>query len=86
MSKESLIRMTISNGNYRLKPGIGDTQAKVLVIVGEKEIPVMQKSAKLIQERIHGSTLLMVPKLKHGEFSLVHGEEYIQTTMGFLKP
>ncbi len=82
ITKQNLINITKSNGNYNLKPSIVDTSAKVLVIVGEKEIKVMKKSAKLIHQTINDSSLLIVPKLKHGEFSLTNYIEYLKVVKG----
>ena len=76
MSKQSLINITKSNGNYSLKSSVSDTTTKVLIIVGGKEISIMKKSAKLINEKLKNSKLLVLPKLKHGEFSLVHYNQY----------
>ena len=76
ITKQSLINITKSNGSYVLKKSVEDTTAKVLIIVGEKEIGIMKKSAKLIHKTLKGSTLFIAPKLKHGEFSLVHYTKY----------
>lgn len=78
MSKQSLINMTLSNGTYALKESISNTKAKVLVIVGEKEIAVMKKSAKKLQEIIPKSELYIAPNMKHGEISLKYPQKYIE--------
>ncbi|WP_061994585.1 hypothetical protein [Clostridium sp. ATCC 25772] len=36
ITKESLVNITLSNGNYILKNTIKNTKAKVLIIVGER--------------------------------------------------
>ena len=77
MSKQSLINITLSNGNYTLKSSIADTKAKVLIVVGEKEIGIMKKSAKRLHETVQGSELYIAPAMKHGELSLVYPEKYI---------
>ncbi len=77
MTKQSLINITKSNGSYSLKDNITNADAKVLVIVGEKEIGIMKKSAKLIHDTIKNSKLYIASKLKHGEFSLVYYCEYV---------
>lgn len=78
MTRESLINMTLSNGNYTLQPSISNTKAKVLIIVGSKEVSIMKKSAYKLHESIKGSELLIAPHMKHGELSLVHTEKYIE--------
>lgn len=76
ISKESLVNITISNGNYTLKDTIADTTARVLVLVGEKELGLMKKSAQAIHQAIPGSELVILPQMGHGEISLVHTADY----------
>lgn len=78
IGKESLINITLSNGNYPLNLSIADTQAKVLIVVGEKEISVMKKSAHLLKNTIPSSTLFIAQKMKHGELSLAYPQKYIE--------
>lgn len=78
MTKHSLINMTLSNGNYTLNNNIANTKARVLIIVGEKEISIMKKSAQKLHEVIHGSELYIAPNMKHGEISLKYTEKYIK--------
>ncbi|MEG2659747.1 MAG: alpha/beta hydrolase [Oscillospiraceae bacterium] len=78
ISKESLVNITLSNGNYTLKQSISDTQAKVLIILGEKEIGVMKKSANLLRTTLKNSNLFVAPKMKHGELSLIYHEKYVE--------
>ncbi len=77
MSKQSLINITLSNGTYDLKETITNTKAKVLIIVGEKEISLMKKSAQRIHNKIPGSELYIAPGMKHGEISLKFPQKYI---------
>ncbi|MEW9093794.1 MAG: alpha/beta hydrolase [Clostridiaceae bacterium] len=83
MTKESLINITIDNGNYRLKNTIKNTSAKVLIIVGEKELKIMKKSAKTINNTILNSQLYVAPKMGHGELSLYNSEKYVETIKNF---
>ena len=77
MSKQSMINMTVSNGTYHLKDTISNTKANVLIIVGEKEISIMKKSAHKIHEAIPGGMLFVAPGMKHGEISLKYPQKYI---------
>jgi hypothetical protein len=45
----------------------------------------MKKSAERLYNAIHGSELYIVPKMKHGELSLVHAEKYICLIRSFMK-
>lgn len=85
ISKQSLVNLTMSNGNYVLKSTIADTKAKVLVIVGEKEIGLMKKSAQKLHEAIIGSKLYTAPSMGHGEFSIMHSADYVELIGKFLK-
>ena len=78
ISKQSLINITLSNGNYSVREEISATKAKVMVIVGGKELGVMKRSARKLHEMIKGSQLCVMSGMKHGEVSLVHQKEYIQ--------
>ena len=78
VSKQSLINITVSNGNYELKGSIGKTTAKVLVIAGEKELGIVKRSAQLLSESVPLSTLHIAKGLAHGELSLAHPAEYVE--------
>ncbi len=77
ITKQSLINITLCNGNYHLKPSISHAKTKVLIIVGSKEIGIMKKSADKLYDSISGSQLFIAAGMKHGELSLVHTEEFI---------
>lgn len=77
ISKESLINITLSNGNYSLKDSIAKTEAQVLIIVGSKELGIMKKSANLLHQTIDNSELYVAHGMKHGEISLVQTSKYI---------
>lgn len=83
ISKQSLINIALSNGNYNLKSNISKTNSKVLIIVGAKEIGVMKRSAKRLHEAIFGSRLYIAPAMKHGELSLVYPQKYVELIKSF---
>lgn len=85
ISKQSLINIALSNGNYKLKDSIKNTKSKVLIIVGEKELKIMIKSAKLLEEYISDSHLYTVKSMGHGEFSLVDDKQYLKVIKMFIK-
>ncbi|MGV8906281.1 MAG: alpha/beta fold hydrolase [Acetobacterium sp.] len=70
MSKESLINMIKSNGSYAIPNALGNTKAKTLILVGEKELGIMKKSAFLINKMIPVSTIKVITKSGHGDISL----------------
>ena len=77
MTKESLINFTISNGDYPMPLTLCHTKAKTLILVGEKELSVMKKSASLLHETINGSILKVIEKSGHGEISLIYPDKYL---------
>ena len=85
ISKQSLINITVSNGSYQLKDCINETKAQVLLIVGDKEIRIMKKSARILNEKIPGSKLHTLPYMKHGELSLCHFSEYVNIFRSFVR-
>ncbi len=85
MTRQSLINMTISNANYDLKDSISNTKSKVLIMVGEKEIGIMIKSAHRLHEVIEGSQLYISLNMKHGEISLRYPDKYIELVKSFLE-
>lgn len=85
MTKQSLINMTLSNGCYVLKSTISNTKAKVMIIVGNKELGIMRKSARKLHEVIAGSELILIPNMGHGEISLLHPIEYVELIRNFVE-
>ena len=85
ISKQSLINITLSNGNYKLKDSIKKTRSKVLILVGEKELKIMLKSAQLISTYISQSELHIIKGMKHGEISLVYYEQYLKLVKMFIQ-
>jgi pimeloyl-ACP methyl ester carboxylesterase len=85
ITKQSLINIILSNGNYALKDGIENTKTKVMIIVGSKERSIMKKSAQLLNDKIQGSRLYISEKMGHGELSLANPEEYVRVIKEFIK-
>lgn len=78
MSKETLINITLSNGNYHAKETLKKTKARVLILVGNKELGIMKKSGQTLFEMIPSCQYLLRDNLRHGESSLVRHAEFIQ--------
>ena len=77
IQKEDMISFMEANSKYLLKDSLQRTKARVLVIVGDKERPIMKKSANLIHQKIKGSRIETLPNYYHGEFSINHPQQYI---------
>jgi pimeloyl-ACP methyl ester carboxylesterase len=84
ITKQSLINITLSNGNYALKESIENTKTKVMIIVGGKERSIMKKSAQLLNNKIQGSRLYILDNMGHGELSLANPEEYVRLIKEFI--
>lgn len=78
IKKQNMIAFLQENSLYSMKESLGRCKTKVHIVVGEKEGSVMKKSASLIQERIPGSTLDVLPKLYHGELSINYAKAYVE--------
>ena len=72
-----MISFMEANSKYLLKDSLQETKAKVLVIVGDKERPIIKKSANLIHQKIKGSRIEILPNYYHGDFSINHPQQYI---------
>lgn len=60
-----------------LKISLSKTQAKVIVLVGSKERPIMKKSATKIVELISNGELEILQGYYHGDISINHADEYV---------
>lgn len=83
MTKKSLINITKSNGNYPIPKALCKTKAKTLILVGEKELSIMKKSATLLHDTINGSILKVIEKSGHGEISLIYPDKYLDLLQQF---
>ena len=77
ITKENMIAFMKANSKYELKETLRDTKARVLVIVGGKERPIMKKSADLISKKIGSSRVEIIPNYSHGELSINNSDRYI---------
>lgn len=84
MTRQSLINLAVSNATYDPGGRLANIDAKVLILVGEKEIDVMKRSARRLHEEIKGSELSLAPGMKHGELSLAYPEKYVELVRSFL--
>lgn len=78
IEKEDMISFMKANSKYEIKSTLEDTQAKVLIVVGDKERPIMKKSANIIHQKIIGSRIQIIPNYSHGEFSINNPAQYIK--------
>lgn len=78
ISKENLIAFTKASVLYSLPAGIADSQAKILAVVGEKELSRMKRSAQLLKQTKPDTKITIAKGLHHGELSLNCPAQYVK--------
>ncbi len=78
ITKQSMISFLQENSLYSIKESIINNTAKVSIIVGEKESVIMKSSAKVINENLQYSSLIVMKKMYHGEFSINKSSDYVR--------
>lgn len=78
ISKADMIVFLKANSLYAIKPSLSETTAKVKIIAGAREQSNIRDSAKLLQNAIPGSSLEILPGLRHGDMSVNHPQNYAQ--------
>ena len=76
ISKADMIAFLKANSLYAIKPSLSETKAKAKIVAGEKEQKSIRDSAKLLYEAIPGSTMEILPGLRHGDLSINHSQSY----------
>lgn len=85
ITKQNMIAFLQENSIYSIKDSLGISNAKVNVFVGEKENSAMKISAKIINEKIKGSSLRIIEKMYHGEFSINYADDYVKEIYAIAK-
>ena len=65
-----------ANSLYAIKPSLSETKAKVKIAAGAKEQKSIRDSAELLHRAIPGSSMEILPGLRHGDLSIHHAETY----------
>jgi pimeloyl-ACP methyl ester carboxylesterase len=76
ISKADMIAFLKANSSYTIQPGLSETKAKVKILAGGKEQKNIRDSAKMLHEAIPGSSMELLPGLRHGDLSLNNPEQY----------
>lgn len=85
ISKQNMISFLQANSLYSVKESLKESCSKVSIFVGEKENNAMQKSASIIHNALPGSSLQVLPKMYHGEFSMNHANDYANTVVQMIQ-
>ena len=78
ISKADMIAFLKANSIYAIKSGLSETKAKVKIAAGAKEQKNMRDSAVLLNQAIPGSSMEILPELRHGDLSLNKPERYVK--------
>ena len=76
IGKADMIAFLKANSVYTIKPSLSKTNAIVKIVAGAKEQKNIRVSAKLLQRSIPGSSMEILPGLRHGDLSLNKPEQY----------
>ena len=76
IGKADMIAFLKANSVYTVKPSLSETNAIVKIVAGAKEQKNIRVSAKLLQRSIPGSSMEILPGLRHGDLSLNKPEQY----------
>lgn len=85
ISKESLVNISVSNADYTVPDQLKYSKAKVIIIIGGKEVKIMDKSARKLISVLPQAQLCIVPGMKHGELSLARSKEYLTLVNRFIE-
>ena len=82
--KADMIAFLKANSLYTIKQSLSETKAKVKIAAGAKEQKNIRDSAKLLQAAIPGSSLEILPGLRHGDLSLNNPARYAKMLTDWL--
>ncbi len=78
ISKADMIAFLKANSLYTIKPSLSETEAKVKIVAGSREQKSIRDSTKLLHKAIPGSSMEILPGLRHGDLSINHPESYVR--------
>ena len=78
IGKADMIAFLKANSLYTVKPGLSKTTAKVKIAAGTKEQKIIRDSVKMLHEAIAGSSMELLPGLRHGDLSINQPQRYVR--------
>ena len=85
ISKRNMIAFLKANSLYTIKPSLSETGARVKILAGAKEQKNIRDSAQSLHQAIPGSSMEILPGLKHGDLSINHPEAYRQILTAWIE-
>jgi hypothetical protein len=71
-----MIAFLMANSMYTIKPSLSETRLKVKIVAGSREQKSILDSAELLHAAIPGSSMEILPGLRHGDLSLNKPKQY----------
>ncbi len=81
ITKKNMISFLKASTSYEMNETIKKTEAKVRIVVGQKEQRAIIKSAQVLHEMIKDSEFEIKTGLHHGEYSLNQPKLYVEELM-----
>ena len=78
ISKADMVAFLKANSLYTIKPSLSETAAKVKIAAGSKEQKSIRDSAVLLNRAVPGSSMEILPELRHGDLSLNKPIQYAE--------
>lgn len=85
ISKENMIAFLKANTMYTIKPRLSETNAGVKIVSGSREQRNIRDSAKLLQRVIPGSSMEILPGLRHGDLSINQPKTYANMLINWIR-
>ena len=85
ISKSDMIAFLKANSLYTIKPSFSENEAKVKIVAGSKEQKSIRDSAKFLHKAIPGSSMEILPGLRHGDLSLNKPEQYAKILTDWIR-
>ena len=76
--KGDMIAFLKANSLYTIKARLSETRARVKIVAGSREQRNIRDSAVLLNRAIEGSSMEILPELRHGDLSINHPEAYVR--------
>ena len=81
IEKNDLAAFLKANSTYSLKNTLKETKAGVHIYAGAKDNVNVIRSSQMIHALLPSSSLTFLPDLYHGEFSLNHPKQYVDSVL-----
>lgn len=85
ISKADMVAFLKANSMYTIKPSLSEATAKVKIVAGSREQKSIRNSAELLHQVILGSSIEILPGLRHGDLSINKPETYVEVLTDWIE-